>query len=1132
MKRFFSKNWGKLILGWILLIIVGVNFRWGYFILGNDNYSPELNPTLSLNRFVTSPAWRSYRVQGVASDADQADVLRALVFTVLEKILPLWFLSQVWVFFCLIFGVWSMAGLTVFVLKKRLKKIDKETVFLMGGVFYLSSLLTVWIFYSPLVPFMVVWAFLPYLIWRLGVWIKSGEGKWSLVLAWIFISVSGIVPTVFLVVLMTVGLWLVFFGLRWKSGIVWRRVVWAGFLTVVSQLYWVLPFTVYVKSNTGALEKSFVNRMLTPEMVESEVKYNTFWNVPRFVTSWMETKNNDGSWWYPQLAWFRENRGVEVLSFLPLLLVLMGMVYMFWKKKEKKWGFLMGMMFLGWFLIKGVNKPFGGIYAWMQKYIPLFEQVFRWQSSKIWPLMALPLFILAVVGVELVMRVSERKLKYLFLGLLAGGMLFYVKPIFEGNLIRGGNFVKVPEEYFELERYIDKEGLGRERIYLAPEANTLYFRNYDWGFFGSSVVNYIIPNPVIEKALTTGSAEAEMSQKTIQQAFYSQDKEIFAQALKRYGAELLLLDESVSAKQNGYFYDKERGRQMVRDNKDLEEIWQEGSLSLFRVEKETLPNFVEVADGHDWEKLNLAFAFRKDEKQYFSTNGGGGIIYPLVWKYEELRLEEDGLKMKGVYGGEEGVFRVEGDETFGWDNVPLEIDWLIGEKLLTIEPKVPKLWLSGREIDLTRGKKRSLKLDEKPTAVSADDEVYFLDEGGVWGVGLRDLWFSKISFWQEEGDRERAERNEGWPFWVAKEDRIIEAEIEMKVVNFGQINICLWLESEERCLSKNISFVAKEGLNEVKIKSAELVKKGEKVTFFVEEKEEGLELELVKAEVNKYKKVKTVDIGEMLVLGDKDELYTLKRGDLIEMELPIIKGKDSWILSVEDGVGPEMSNVNCSDFATKYLSESKVSFENGGGVNFWARNCWGGIYSKHSLVMPRGGLGILVFEGENFSGIPLDVRIKDDKRGFDYFQQRLAWRKKEAKIDFVIMPEEWKSYYVEVFSQGIGPRESVNRVDWMLFEFVPGQWLGLKLVPEDGVLLAESDLLRTRQAVAAGWKLKGEGKEVRINGWEQGWRGKGEFYYWPNRLAWGGYGGAILGLLSFVVWPENKKRQKNPLNSG
>src|SRR3989344_2640248 len=87
-------NWDKFLLSIILFFIILVNFRWGQTVLGNDNYSPELNPVLSLLRSLISPAWRAYRALGIPSDSEQADVFCSFFMSPFNLFLPGWFISQ------------------------------------------------------------------------------------------------------------------------------------------------------------------------------------------------------------------------------------------------------------------------------------------------------------------------------------------------------------------------------------------------------------------------------------------------------------------------------------------------------------------------------------------------------------------------------------------------------------------------------------------------------------------------------------------------------------------------------------------------------------------------------------------------------------------------------------------------------------------------------------------------------------------------------------------------------------------------------------------------------------------------------------------------------------------------------
>jgi hypothetical protein len=111
------KKYGQILLAVILLIITAVSLKFGYHLLSNDNYSPELNPSISISRYLESPAWRSYRTLGFASDSEQTDVFRSVIFGFFNTFLPNWSLAQTFSLLSLWIGSFSMAYLVTFLLE-------------------------------------------------------------------------------------------------------------------------------------------------------------------------------------------------------------------------------------------------------------------------------------------------------------------------------------------------------------------------------------------------------------------------------------------------------------------------------------------------------------------------------------------------------------------------------------------------------------------------------------------------------------------------------------------------------------------------------------------------------------------------------------------------------------------------------------------------------------------------------------------------------------------------------------------------------------------------------------------------------------------------------------------------------
>ncbi len=98
---FVRQKYGPILLSLLLIVICFLSIRWGQYLLSNDNYSPELNPSMSVSRYLESPAWRGYRVLGTPSDSEQADIFRSVLFQILQLFIPKWFLAQFYSLICL-----------------------------------------------------------------------------------------------------------------------------------------------------------------------------------------------------------------------------------------------------------------------------------------------------------------------------------------------------------------------------------------------------------------------------------------------------------------------------------------------------------------------------------------------------------------------------------------------------------------------------------------------------------------------------------------------------------------------------------------------------------------------------------------------------------------------------------------------------------------------------------------------------------------------------------------------------------------------------------------------------------------------------------------------------------------------
>jgi len=1149
---------GKLLLGFILLAIIALNFKPGFYILGNDNYSPELDPKLSLSRYLTSPGWRSYRALGVASDADQADVYRAFSYFLLSKFLPRWFLSQAYIFLAFFISSWATASFCLELVRGKFKKKEKQILFLFSGLANLTTLLTVWMFFSPLIAFMSAFAFLPLVLWRLLVFVRKYNFKSGLLLLGsIFIfSTASIVPTTFLVSLGVIIFFLLFFFFLEKKKLSRKKLLWRLFLSfwlvIAFQLPWLLSFGVYVKTNTGALQESYINRILTPNLVEHEARVGTGRNVLRYYAAWIEEVSDSGSYVYPFRDWYQNRPLSQVLGYFSIALAFLGAGYLFINHLAGYYLIIL-FAFCGWFLLKGINPPLGFIFRFFQNNFPLFKQVFRWQSSKLWVFLSTSLPFLAGLGAIFIYRLKKLSSfsKITILGAIMVGQLVFVFPFFFGKMIQPENYVKIPAEYFALADFL-KENNPSSRIYLAPEANTLYFRQHDWGFWGSSFLNYLLPNPIVEKAMTTGSMESEDAQKVIQQSYYSKDSLIFASALFRYQTPLVLSDQSATRIKNGYEYDWVTHRQMTEKNQYLEKIWEQGKLSLYRLKMdlflgESLAS--QVLPGHDWRQLNSLLSFSGSFIPYYATQDEPGLIYPLALSFANLSFEENKVSFSYPYSEEKADYQF----TISNEQIrssPIKVTKGIENRSVTFSPSFPELQVN--DYPIVHGDFKEVKINSPLNVGFVSLNNYLLDlrnkkeaVGGEIDYGqLFNPEIAKVKIWSDQPflvfDLDILPDNR--PNFIPEEDSVVEMSLKIKAEKEVQANLCIWSELRLKCLYPNISKILGKGNQEIKLTLPEIVFSGEKITIFLESRspKEANSFSLEQGTVWFYQESERVIFANKEISGSLTSRLTLAPGDVLTVEVPKIHGSNQFHFQPKDGFLPEFTLTDCEQ------GEGVVKQRKEGTV-IYTQNCYGGIFGKLLRFNPEMGLGALIYQGENVSGVPLDVGIKSDKGGYYFLRNRLFPEQKTIRREYAFLPQETRSYFLDIFSFGTGPNPSYSQIDDLSFQFIPKSWLEWVLVPTDAqkrfvepinnrfiqAVEPEDKLYAFGQAISPSWQVKTDSfaKKVRINGWEQGWifsePGEVKVVFSPDKLAYLGY--IIFGMsFIFLIWklPKTKRIKK------
>lgn len=1148
MVRFVKNHWGKLTLSALLLTIIFLNIKPGYYILGNDNYSPEINPQLSLQRYLENPAWRSYRIFGVPSDSEQADIARSAMFSLLAKIVPLWSISQIYIFFA-----FFVAGMSSGALAEKffpwVSKEKREVVFLIAGIIYIANLATSWMFYSPLMVFLAGWAFLPFVLWRLACVFENPKPSPFI---WFFVSVlffttSAMVPTTFIVEVGIILLLLLVLILQQRHRLsrfqLFKTVSLSCIILFATQLFWIGPFVFYVKTNATALKDSYINRVLTPLLIENEVNANTVWNVPKLYFSWIDINNDDGT---PQFGEreFYHSQMAQMASLLPFALMIIGALYVL-KKKRWELAAIVGLFLLGWFLIVGVNPPFGWFFTFLQKTIPLFKQVFRWQSSKLFPTLTIPFALLGSLGIIAILYLIDRITKSRTIRLVAAGMvlvavlaslLWFIKPYFFGNLIGKDSLVKIPSEYFALGQYLSQND-PKSRIYLAPEANTLYFRNYSWGFFGSSFLNYLIPNPIVEFALTTGSYEAQAGQKLMERAYNGEDGTMFARALRLYKTPLVLLDGYAGRLHNGYTYDTDRTEQLIRKNTELTLIWQQGKLELYKLSDDNQSGSnVFISEGHDWLRLNTILS-NNQEQPYITSPDIAGTIYPLALAFDQAKADEREITLTTSYKGPANEFSLSVDpNTLGEGFTELSYD--SSQKLLSASPSVPSLKVNETVIPVEKDR-RYFAVDPPARFLTVGGNVVdLLKDNHTFTVSTPyERFISEAQVWKNIPKVTQFSPGYQKKYAISVHtDAIVAFTLSLASKKAMVVNICLFSVQNKECINKDHALYLSPQPQKVDMVSDTLVQSGDSIELYIAPNDvsdlSALEVSDITASVFTDSKA-LGKVTQGASIGAKNYRFTLQKGDQMSVSIPRVTGYDTYHFSSSNERIPPVTLTTCPQDGSEFFLRP----ENIGSMTFHSQNCTDQVkVALERIRSPSRALAMMFMKGTNEGGIPAIVSFRHEKSSYKNFEDRLPYESAGFSLAYFPIPDELISYILEVYSYSPGKSVSANSVSDISFEFIPSAWYEMRLIPFENnrVINIPTDTIGgIDEAFHTNWI--GSGMPVRINGWEQGFmRGDqvSEAIFWPNYLAWTGYiiDAAILGglLLWQVLELLAKRRTSTP----
>ncbi|HYD35309.1 MAG TPA: hypothetical protein VD999_04540 [Vitreimonas sp.] len=518
-----TKNWALALLVCFLMAICVANLKPSFYLMGWDNFSVSLDLRLNLPRtfFAT---WREYRGFGVASDSEVVDVFRQMILLALDLLLPINLVEQI--YYLMMF---SLGGIGAFLLVKHVISSSYDTgrphiiqtSSLIGALFYISSVNTLDVFYLPIVMYIVRFALFPWIVFVFLSLLSSPKLNKGLLLLFAIITLFGtpayLTATIFITLIILLGTTL----FSCPEKIVRYFLLISIFLLL--NTFWLLPFINYTVNKSDRIAQSatfsLINEGLLNQFAERfapgrilSFSAEIFAGMPfSFLDSGKFFEIHDGVH-YTQI-----NNPVPYYLFLPLLLALAGLTILIITsvvKKSPKLIWVVLLFSVATFFLFKEYQSLGFLFDSLSQYVPVVKIIFRFAGTKFYILLTMAFMLLIAITVFWLLNFIhdstpssfKKVLQWLFSAWLIVAISWSTFFYLQGKLTFDLLFVDLPAPYHEIAETINNDPTFARVVHL-PSNQLNYWKVYEWGYYGSAFLNFMLDKPLIDKTFSPASLE-------------------------------------------------------------------------------------------------------------------------------------------------------------------------------------------------------------------------------------------------------------------------------------------------------------------------------------------------------------------------------------------------------------------------------------------------------------------------------------------------------------------------------------------------------------------------------------------------------------------------------------------------
>lgn len=458
----------------LLLYIFAINYSPDTVIMGLDNASPYFNPLDIIKRVVDS---NSFIYGGIVFISPLFWVIRTI------GISPS-LLSFLYVYTCVSLGI-----LGIILISKRFNQ-DKRFRYV-SFLASLTSLVTLWIISQPNFLFIAGYGSIPLLIHYLSVKTEKNHII-PLTLVTILFLVTSLNLVAFCLFIFQIFLFSFAISGNKKKTLI-QSLIWL----LITILFWITTLQM-VNILNGSQQSIFSSlgeyiqevrenpymEDITNDLIASESK-NEIIDSMRFSTGWMEMHDIHNT---PVFEFYNEYKS-QIFIIIGILPFILAMLSVSKRSEDRRILTLLVILLATIFLMSKYT-------VMLIDNIPQIRDSLRWATSKIWPAYLIPISVLSEVGFSNLLEKKNVTLKIIatasiFLLISLNGI-----PLFTGIAFSESTKVTIPEEYYNLENILEN---GKTILYL-PSPQKLYFRQYQWGYYGSDFLSYITNKNIVDSA--------------------------------------------------------------------------------------------------------------------------------------------------------------------------------------------------------------------------------------------------------------------------------------------------------------------------------------------------------------------------------------------------------------------------------------------------------------------------------------------------------------------------------------------------------------------------------------------------------------------------------------------------------